>query len=119
MKKIITIILVLALVAAVVVGLVACKKGDTTEDTSVSFAAVAKDDIKFGLITLHDENSTYDKNFIDAAKQAIKDLGLKDSQLIIKSALPSPMTATRLLPTSSVRAATSSSRTASVTSPIF
>ena len=85
MKKIITIILVLALVAAVVVGLVACKKSDTTEDTSVSFAAIAKDDIKFGLITLHDENSTYDKNFIDAAKQAIKDLGLKDSQLIIKS----------------------------------
>ncbi len=84
MKKLVTIILVLALCATVVAGLVACKK-DTATDTSVSFAPVAKENIKFGLITLHDENSTYDKNFIDAAKAAVAGLGLTESQLIVKS----------------------------------
>ena len=84
MKKIITIILVLAVLATAVAGLVACKK-DTTTDTSVSFAPVAKENIKFGLITLHDENSTYDKNFIDAAKAAVAGLGLNANQLIVKS----------------------------------
>ena len=84
MKKIITIILVLAVMATAVAGLVACKK-DTTTDTSVSFAPVAKENIKFGLITLHDENSTYDKNFIDAAKAAVAGLGLNANQLIVKS----------------------------------
>lgn len=84
MKKLVTIILVLALCATVVAGLVACKK-DTATDTSVSFAPVAKENIKFGLITLHDENSTYDKNFIDAAKAAVAGLGLNENQLIVKS----------------------------------
>ena len=52
----------------------------TTSGTPTSLS-----DIKFGLITLHDENSTYDKNFIDAAKFALSDLGLRDDQLVIKS----------------------------------
>lgn len=71
----------LALVAAVAVGMVACKK-DTVTDSSVSFEPIAKDKIKLGLITLHDENSTYDKNFIDAAKSACQTLGVS---YIIKS----------------------------------
>ena len=33
------------------------------------------DDFKIGLITLHDEQSTYDKNFIDAFKQVTTALG--------------------------------------------
>ena len=32
---------------------------------------------KVGFITLHDENSTYDKNFIDAAKEACETLGVE------------------------------------------
>ncbi len=40
--------------------------------------------IKFGLICLHDENSTYDNNFIMAAKEAQKKLGLSDDQVVIK-----------------------------------
>ena len=82
MKKIVTIILVLAMVAAVAIGLVACKKAEV--DTSISFAPVAKSDIKLGLITLHDENSTYDKNFIDAAKAACTAMGVS---YIIKSGI--------------------------------
>ena len=85
-KKILAIFLVVAMVAALAVGLTACKKDDTKKDTKVtSFEPIAKENIKFGLITLHGEESTYDKNFIDAARAAVKALGLKDEQLIIKS----------------------------------
>lgn len=37
---------------------------------------VAKEDIKVGFIFLHDENSTYDLNFLNAAKQACESLGV-------------------------------------------
>ncbi len=47
-----------------------------------------KDDFKIGFICLHDEKSTYDKNFIDAAKEAIAALGLKENQYIIKTNIP-------------------------------
>ena len=47
------------------------------------------DAIKVGLICLHDESSTYDKNFIDAMKEAAKDLGSKlDGDPIIKTGIP-------------------------------
>ena len=39
--------------------------------------------IKVGFITLHDENSTYDNNFIQALRQVQKDLGLSDDQVVI------------------------------------
>ena len=35
-----------------------------------------KSDLKVGFIFLHDENSTYDKNFIDAAVEACKNMGV-------------------------------------------
>ena len=40
--------------------------------------------IKFGLICLHDENSTYDRNFIEAFLAAKDELGLTDDQVVIK-----------------------------------
>lgn len=46
------------------------------------------DDFKVGLIFLHDENSTYDLNFINAAKEAAKKLGLRDDQVIMKYNVP-------------------------------
>ncbi|MBR3767243.1 MAG: BMP family ABC transporter substrate-binding protein [Clostridia bacterium] len=39
--------------------------------------------VKIGFICLHDENSTYDKNFIEAAKEAKTALGLTDDQVVI------------------------------------
>lgn len=89
-KKILAIFLVVAMVAALAVGLTACKKDDGgKKDTKVtSFEPIAKENIKFGLITLHGEESTYDKNFIDAARKAIKNAGLRDDQLIIKTGIP-------------------------------
>lgn len=86
-KKILALVLVLALVASLAVALVACNP-ETPAETTISFKPIAAENIKFGLICLHDENSTYDKNFIDAAKNAIKACGLSDSQLVIKTGIP-------------------------------
>ncbi len=47
-----------------------------------------KDDFKIGFICLHDEKSTYDLNFISAAEEAIKALGLKETQYVIKTNVP-------------------------------
>ena len=47
-----------------------------------------KSDFKIGFICLHDEKSTYDKNFLDAADKAIKALGLTKDQYIIKTNVP-------------------------------
>ena len=46
------------------------------------------DDIKVGFIFLHDENSTYDKNFMDAATAATEKLGLSAEQVMIKTNIP-------------------------------
>ena len=55
-----------------------------------ALTACGNDDSSFkvGLICLHDENSTYDKNFIDAMEVARKELGLEKSQVIIKTGVP-------------------------------
>lgn len=45
-------------------------------------------DFKIGFIFLHDENSTYDKNFIDAANSVKELLGLTDDQVIVKTNIP-------------------------------
>ena len=48
---------------------------------------IAKENIKLGVITLHDELSTYDKNFIDAAKEAAANMGLTEDQIKIVSGI--------------------------------
>lgn len=58
----------------------------STESTGTPLSIPA--DFKIGIILLHDENSTYDKNFIDAAKAVQAKLGLKDEQVIFKSNVP-------------------------------
>ncbi|MCR5664828.1 MAG: BMP family ABC transporter substrate-binding protein, partial [Oscillospiraceae bacterium] len=45
-------------------------------------------DMKVGFIFLHDENSTYDLNFINGAREAAKALGLSDDQIILKTNIP-------------------------------
>ena len=48
----------------------------------------AKEDIKLGVILLHDEDSTYDNNFIIGVKDAAAKLGLGEDQIIIKRNIP-------------------------------
>ncbi len=94
MKKILAMLLCLAMVFS----FAACR--EQTEATKVlsideveltvpdEITPVAKEDLKVGFIFLHDANSTYDKNFMDAADAACEALGLSDSQVIIKTGIP-------------------------------
>ena len=49
---------------------------------------IAKDEFKLGVILLHDEDSTYDLNFINGVREAQAALGLSDSQIIMKRNIP-------------------------------
>jgi len=62
-------ILCVLFAALMVFSLAACG-GDTGSDEAV----------KVGFIFLHDENSTYDKNFMDAAKAACEEMGVEYAQ---------------------------------------
>ena len=72
MKK----ILALVLAVLMIVGCAACSGPATGEK------------LKVGFIFLHDENSTYDKNFLEAAEAATSELGLKPEQVIFKTNIP-------------------------------
>ncbi len=76
MKKIISFLLVTVMLVATLGVLTAC--GDKTVNA----------DFKIGFIFLHDENSTYDKNFLEAAEAATAELGLKPEQVIFKTNIP-------------------------------
>ena len=49
---------------------------------------VIPEDFKAGFIFLHDENSTYDLNFINAAKEAAANLGMSEDQIVLKTNVP-------------------------------
>ena len=107
MKKFLALLLSLVMVLA----LVACgdKKDDTNTDDQDNNEVT---DFKVGFIMLHDENSTYDLNFINAAKEASEKLGVEYT--IVTNVPEGQECSTRPLswPTP---AATSSSPTPSVT----
>ena len=54
----------------------------------VSALAEGKENVKLGVILLHDEDSTYDLNFINGVKEAQELLGLSDDQVIVKRNIP-------------------------------
>ena len=74
MKKLLAVLLSLAMMAAL----------------AVSASAEAPDfgGVKLGVILLHDENSTYDLNFLNGVKEAAANLGLEENQVIIKTGIP-------------------------------
>ena len=69
MKKLVALLLTLALCMGLTSAL-------------ADFAPIAKEDIKIGVILLHDENSTYDLNFMNGAREAAAALGLSDDQIV-------------------------------------
>ncbi len=80
MKKLLALLLALAMIFS----LAACGSSD---DKDASGDSAAKD-IKVGFICLHDEKSTYDLNFLNGVDEVKETLGLKDSQIIIKTNIP-------------------------------
>ena len=85
MKKLIAVVLALVMVFA----LCACGSSSAPAQSASAPAeeAAAADaaPIKVGLVALHDENSTYDKNFIDAFKAACDACGVEG---LIKTQIP-------------------------------
>ena len=92
MKKTLSVLLAMILVIGVLAGCAssggaagangAADSGDTASAAAPSAAA---DSFKVGFIMLHDENSTYDLNFINAAKAACEQLGV---EAVIRTNVP-------------------------------
>ena len=82
MKK--TRILAALLALVMVLAFAGCGKKEASDGKQEEKGA----DVKVGFIFLHDENSTYDKNFMDAATEAKKALGLSDAQVVFKTNIP-------------------------------
>ncbi len=97
MKKIVSIVLA----ACMAMSLVACSSGSSSKETTAASAESAAEttaqaagesaaetaaqaadakEVKVGFIFLHDENSTYDRNFMDAAKAACEAQGVEYMQ---------------------------------------
>ncbi len=88
MKNIKKIIAVLLAVVLAAVAFAACSKAaDNGEDTTGASETQAAEagNVKIGFIFLHDENSTYDLNFLNAAKEACAELGV---EYILKTNIP-------------------------------
>ncbi|MGN0115049.1 MAG: BMP family ABC transporter substrate-binding protein [Acutalibacteraceae bacterium] len=90
MKKLISLLLAVAMLAVVFAGCGTTNSGDNNATTAADSSSAGTDysKIKIGFIFLHDENSTYDLNFINAAKEAQKTLGLSDEQVVMKTNVP-------------------------------
>lgn len=85
MKKIIAVLLAVAMLFA----FAACGEKNPQQSNEGSSAPSANSAaVKVGFIFLHDENSTYDKNFMDAAKAAQTALGLSDDQVLLRTNVP-------------------------------
>lgn len=84
-KKILAVVLSVLFVVGVFAG---CSSSGDKDEKDTTTKASASSDIKVGFIFLHDENSTYDKNFITAADEACKTLGISDENKIYKTNIP-------------------------------
>ena len=71
MKKITALLMAMVMVFAL------CACGNNNDDKKTDDGNKSASDIKVGFIFLHDENSTYDLNFMNAAEAACKNLGVE------------------------------------------
>ncbi len=86
-KRILSIVLIVALVATLTIGLAigltACNP------TEGEYVNSDYSNIKVGFIMLHDPaNSTYDKNFYNAMEEVRRGLGLSESQVLYRHTIP-------------------------------
>ena len=72
------------LAGAAALALSACGGGSSDGGSSSGDAS----GMKVGLICLHDENSTYDLNFINGFKEAMGNLGIAEGDYMIKTNIP-------------------------------
>ena len=86
MKKLKKLVAVM-MAAAMMLALVACGSSSdgAKEGATTAKEEVAASDLKVGFIFLHDENSTYDLNFINAAKEACEAAG---DEYVLKTNIP-------------------------------
>ncbi len=82
MRKILSLFLAVLMVVGCVSMFASCSTPDDGEKE------ITKANIKIGFIFLHDETSTYDKNFIDAAKATCEKLGFREDQFVFKIGVP-------------------------------
>lgn len=76
------------LTGAASLALAACNGNGDGDENPADGGDTAKPGMKVGLICLHDENSTYDLNFINAFKEAMATLGIADGDSMIKTNIP-------------------------------
>ncbi len=105
-KKVLALALVIVMAFSVCVSFASCANGKEEDTTAASNGETTGTDngtengtkadevsaniskVKLGVILLHDENSTYDLNFINGVEEAKKALGMTDDQVILKRNIP-------------------------------
>ncbi|MBO5207015.1 MAG: BMP family ABC transporter substrate-binding protein [Clostridia bacterium] len=95
-KKVLSIILMLAMLSSLALTFTSCGGDETVADMTaapLTEVALTKDftvpaDFKLGVICLHDEASTYDLNFINGVEKIKSVLGLTSEQVIYKKNIP-------------------------------
>ncbi len=91
LKKVLSTVLALATVLTLCFAFASCNNTETPAGTDTKDPAQSGTEatpsgktVKVGFIFLHDDTSTYDKNFMNGAKEAQQALGLADDQIIFK-----------------------------------
>ena len=110
-KKLLSITLAALMVLSFAAVFTGCGSNNSSSNSSGESSGKSADSLKFGFIYLHDENSTYDNNFLTAAKEACEKMGV---EMINKTNIDESDACKRLLSTWLIRVAISFLQTALV-----
>ena len=76
-KKLLSITLAALMVLSFAAVFTGCGSNNSSSSSSGESSGKSAESLKFGFIYLHDENSTYDNNFLTAAKEACEKMGVE------------------------------------------
>ena len=76
-KKLLSITLAALMVLSFAAVFTGCGSDNSSSSSSGESSGKSAESLKFGFIYLHDENSTYDNNFLTAAKEACEKMGVE------------------------------------------